>query len=116
MANPGPIVLDIEKLPLKGSPDTIRQILERGGTPRRLDSCWPARQDRRVLRLQHLDWGATGESVLRTRVRPSCGRVLPIDVHPRPMYTLDDNCAADLTALTLTMMGRLPKVVPTIKM
>ena len=31
-------------------------------------------------------------------------------------YTLDNNCAADLTALTLTMMGRLPKVVPTIKM
>jgi hypothetical protein len=28
MANPGPIVLDIEKLPLKGSPDTIRQHLQ----------------------------------------------------------------------------------------
>jgi len=27
MANPGPIVLDIEKLPLKGSPDIIRQHL-----------------------------------------------------------------------------------------
>ena len=27
MANPGPIVLDIEKLPLKGSPDTLRQHL-----------------------------------------------------------------------------------------
>ena len=27
MANPGPIVLDIEKLPLRGSPDTIRQHL-----------------------------------------------------------------------------------------
>jgi len=28
MANPGPIVLDIEKLPLKGSPGTIRQHLQ----------------------------------------------------------------------------------------
>jgi hypothetical protein len=28
MANPGPIVLDVEKLPLKGSPDTIRQHLD----------------------------------------------------------------------------------------
>ena len=27
MSNPGPIVLDIEKLPLKGSPDTLRQHL-----------------------------------------------------------------------------------------
>jgi len=27
ISNPGPIVLDIEKLPLKGSPDTIRQHL-----------------------------------------------------------------------------------------
>ena len=28
MANPGPVVLDIEKLPLKGSPDVVRQHLE----------------------------------------------------------------------------------------
>ncbi len=28
MSNPGPIVLDIEKLPLKGSPDTVRQHLQ----------------------------------------------------------------------------------------
>jgi hypothetical protein len=27
VGNPGPIVLDIEKLPLRGSPDTIRQHL-----------------------------------------------------------------------------------------
>src|SRR5271169_7079853 len=39
MANPGPIVLDIEKLPLKGAPETIRQHPARAIDPRRLDPC-----------------------------------------------------------------------------
>jgi hypothetical protein len=39
-----------------------------------------------------------------------------VDAFFPSMYTLDDNCAADLTALTLTAMGRLPKLLPTIKM
>jgi hypothetical protein len=41
MANSGSIVLDIEKLPLKGSPEVIRQHLNVLSTlaPRRLDPC-----------------------------------------------------------------------------
>jgi hypothetical protein len=31
------------------------------------------------------------------------------------MYTLDDNCAADLTAPTVTVMGRLTKVLSAIE-
>jgi len=82
MSNPGPIVLDIEKLPLKGSPHTVRQHLQVLATL----ADWTradAKQGRRVLRLQHPDRSAIGRSDLRAAARPSCRRVLPIDVHLR---------------------------------
>ena len=91
MANPWPIVLDIEKL-----------------TPRRLDSCWRARQDRRYYGYNTLTGVPPGN---RSYAQEFARHVDPF--FPS-MYTLDDNCAADLTALTLTAMGRLPKLLPTI--
>jgi hypothetical protein len=80
VSNPGPIVLDIEKLPLKGSPHTVRQHLQVLATL----ADWTradAKQGRRVLRLQHPDRSAIGRSDLRAAARPPRRRILPIDVH-----------------------------------
>ena len=88
IANPGPVVLDIEKLPLMGSPDTIRQHLHVLAT---LADWTRADAAGKIV-------GYYGYNTL-TGVPPanrSCAQQLArrVDAFFPSMYTFDDNQAA----------------------